>query len=194
MVHSRSIIINYLQTFKARDDIAVVYIYCNYKQQTEQTAVNLVTSLLKQLVQDHWVTYDNVRSLYRHHTDRCTSPTFDEFRDILQSEIERYPKVYIVVDALDECPETDGTRARLLSALRSFGSTVSLLVTSRNLASIEADFRGTKRLDIHAIDEDIRRYIEGRIPREPRLAKHVDGHQPLQEQIVKNITESVRGM
>jgi len=102
--------------------------------------------------------------------------------------------VFIVVDALDECSEVEGTRGRLLGRLKHCQSTVNLLVTSRDLASIAADFRGTKQLDIYARDDDVRRYIEGRIPHESRLARHVDGHPMLQEGIVKKILENVRGM
>jgi hypothetical protein len=97
-----------------------------------------------------------------------------------------------VIDALDECP--DGTRATFITALRNLGSSVNLLVTSRDLPSIVTDFREAKRLDIHANNDDVRRYIEGRIPLEPRLAIHVRGHQTLQEEMVQKIVENVQGM
>jgi len=186
--------VNHLQTIYSNDNIAIAYIYCNYKEQTEQTVSNLIASLLKQLVQDYSAAYDDVKSFYKHHRDRRTRPTLDEFRQALRSEIKRYSKVFILVDALDECSEVDGTRIKLLSALRSLANTVNLLVTSRDLASIAQDFHGTKRLDIRASDHDVRRYIEGRIPRESRLARHVDGHQTLQEELVKKVIENVRGM
>jgi hypothetical protein len=102
--------------------------------------------------------------------------------------------VFIVVDALDECSEVDGTRARLLALFRTLSNTVNLLVTSRDLTSIATDFCETNRLDIYASDGDVRRYIEGRIPREPRLAKHVGGHPTLQDEIAEKIIENVQGM
>ena len=100
-----------------------------------------------------------------------------------------YSKVFIIVDALDECREDDGTRANLLQALRSLAGTVNLMVTSRDLVSIARDFQETKHLDICANDQDVRRYIEGRIARTPR--RHLKA---LQESIVKKIVENARGM
>lgn len=102
--------------------------------------------------------------------------------------------MFIVVDALDECSEVDGTRAKLLALLRTLSNTVNLLVTSRDLPSIATEFCETKRLEIYASDDDVRRYIENRIHREPRLAKHVDGHPAIQDEIVEKIIENVRGM
>jgi len=102
--------------------------------------------------------------------------------------------VFIVVDALDECPEDNGTRAGLVTELRSLPGTVNLMVTSRDLTSIARVFLGAKRLDIRANTQDLRRYIQGRISREPRLAGHVKGDPTLQDYIVKKVLENVRGM
>jgi hypothetical protein len=100
----------------------------------------------------------------------------------------------MVVDALDECSEIDGTRTKLLTELRSFEGTVSLLITSRDLISIARDFRETKRLDIKASVRDLRRYVERQFSRKPRLAIHVDGDSSLREEIVEKIIEKVAGM
>jgi hypothetical protein len=170
-----------------------VCIYCNYKEQN-QTASNLIASLLRQLAEDDSATYDNVKSLYERHKDGKTPLTFDETRKALQSEIDTYSKMFIIVDALDESSEADGTRGKLLTVLRSLGSTVSLLVTSRTHASIEEAFYGTQRLEIRARDQDVRRYIEGRIPQASRLSIHVRGDQALQEEIVTGIIQKVDGM
>jgi len=124
--------------------------------ETEQSVLNLITSLLKQLVQDY--------------------TAINEVLSMLGPEAQRFSKVFIVVDALDECPEVDGTRARLLAALQTLQGTFNLLVTSRDLASIAEDFCETKRLDIYASDDDVRKFIQNRIPREPRLARHIHGH------------------
>lgn len=96
------------------------------------------------------------------------------------------------MDALDEL--NDETRAELLAALRFLANIISLLATSRNLASIAQDFRGTKCLDIRVSDQDVRLYIQGRIPRAPFLKIHLDKDPTLQEEIVKAIAGSVEGM
>jgi len=107
---------------------------------------------------------------------------------VLESEIMMYSKVFIVIDALDECREDNATRAEFLQVLRSLPGNVNLMVTSRELPSIARDFRGKKRLTIRANDEDVKRYVRGRIALAPR---HLQG---LQETIVNKVVEKVQGM
>jgi ATP/maltotriose-dependent transcriptional regulator MalT len=174
--------------FEADDKVRVICIYCNYKEQKEQTVSNLAASLLKQMVQDSCATSENVKSLYTRHKNRNTRPTLAEFSRLLGLEIRSYSRVFIVVDALDECCEEDGTRAKLLRLLRSLPANVNLMVTSRNLTSIARDFGGTDRLDIRATDDDVRTYIESRLVLAPRRIKN------LQEDIVREIVGNVDGM
>jgi len=182
-------VINHLQTVFEDDNVAIACIYCDYKEQTEQTVTNLVASLLKQILQDRCSTSETVMSLYKHHRNKSTRPTLGEFTEALKSELGMYSKIFIVVDALDECPEENGTRANLLKALRSLGGTVNLMVTSRDLPSIAREFQRTKRLDIRANDSDVQRYIEGRIARASR--RHLIA---LRECILNTIVENVKCM
>jgi hypothetical protein len=169
--------------------VAITYIYCNYKEQSRQTVPNLVSSLLKQLVQDHDVVYNDVKSRYKDHLDKGVHPMCQQILEGLESASERFSKVFIVVDALDECSKE--TRAELLIALQRLSSTVSLLVTSRDPAQ---GIHATRHLDIHANGRDVRRYIEGRLPRTRFLKIHVDSDPALQEDIVKAIVGNVKGM
>ena len=119
-IHSRSIVTNYLQTlYEENESVATTCIYCNYKEQAEQTVPNLVASLLRQIVQGRRAISDDVKSLFERHQRQSTRPTLDQLTDVLISEIRMRSKVFIVVDALDECREDDATRALLLQVLRS---------------------------------------------------------------------------
>jgi hypothetical protein len=84
--------------------------------------------------------------------------------------------IFIVVDALDECIERD--QEYLITELQSLASTVHVMVTSRPLPSIEQLFHGATRLEIHATKDDVRKYIDGQISREHRLALLVKGITP----------------
>ena len=187
---TRSMIVNHLQTiFEGNDKVAIVFVYCNYKEQAQQTVSNLIANLVKQMVQCHSrAVSDNIRSFYEHHQRDHTGPTLDQITGALRSEIEAYSKVFVIVDGLDECREDDGSRGKLLKLLRTLDGKVNLLVTSRNLPSIAQDFEATKRLYIRAKDDDIRKYVEGRIASGPRHLKR------LQETVVMRMIESTRGM
>jgi hypothetical protein len=112
----------------------------------------------------------------------------------LKLEIGVYSKVFIIVDALDECPEDEGRRANLLRALLSLPKMVNLMVTSRPLATFETDLKGMTRLDILADDRDVRMYVEGRIPQERRLARHVRNDPTLHDILMETIVNSAKGM
>jgi hypothetical protein len=134
------------------------------------------------------VVYEVVKPIYKHHQDKRIPLTYQPILEALKSATAKFSKVFLVVDALDEC--SSETRAELLIAFRQFSSTMNLLVTSRDLAP---DFHGTRHLDIQVNCEDVRSYIEGRIPRTD-LQMHVDSDLTLQEDIVNAITRNVEGM
>ena len=82
--------------------MATTFIYCNYKEQADQTVSNLVASLLRQVVQGRRAISDDVKSFFERHRRQTSRPTLDQLTDVLISEIRTRSKVFIVVDALDE--------------------------------------------------------------------------------------------
>ncbi|EGO22786.1 hypothetical protein SERLADRAFT_471201 [Serpula lacrymans var. lacrymans S7.9] len=120
-----SYIINHLE--KNRDnDATVVYIYCNYKEHSGQTACNLVASLLKQLVQDFPLAFGRISEEFKRHREQDFRPTLSEIRDALINEIKQYSQVFIIVDALDEISEDDDTRSEMLHCLQSLEGSLYL--------------------------------------------------------------------
>ena len=83
--------------------VGIAYVYCNFRPAYEQRAEDLIASLLKQLSHGLPTLPESVASLYDKHEGRQTRPSFDEIAKVLQSVTAVYSKVYIIVDALDEC-------------------------------------------------------------------------------------------
>jgi hypothetical protein len=165
-------------------------IFCNHKERTAQTDTNLVASLLKQLVEERYTVSKHVQALYEKHMKTGTRPTSQEFLDALRSEVEAfYSSAFIVLDALDEGPEHEGTRANLISNLQNLSGTIRLMVTSRDLPSISEAMVGIPRLQIHAQSEDIEKYIEGRLSMEPRLRQLLQGDSELRELLVTTVRD-----
>jgi hypothetical protein len=167
-------------------------IYCNYKEENKQTVPGFIASLLKQVIQDQPQISAGVKSFYEHHKRQGTRPTLQEFTKEFQLRTKRYSRVFIVIDALDECLERD--RAYLITQLQALSSTVSLMVTSRPLTSIKRLFKGATSLNICADDEDVRRYIAGRINRDSRLGVLLQGNSALQDTVVDKIIAKAGGM
>lgn len=92
-----SVSVDHLQTIFKDEDAAVLCIFCSYADQAHQTSVDLVASILEQMVQTKGVT-DEIRALHRRHQTRTTRPGLKELSDLLQSVIQSFPKVFIVID------------------------------------------------------------------------------------------------
>lgn len=112
---------------------------------------------------------------------------------MLQSEVRRFSEVFIIIDALDECPESEDTRASFLAEIRTLHQNARL-VTSRHIPTIKSEFEKAARLEICASDEDVTTYLESRIERESRLARHVKAAPDLQATIISTIRQKAKGM
>ena len=186
-----SVIVNHLEQ-TSEDGTAVACIYCNYKEQN-QTTINLVASLLQQLIQGQLTLSDDIITIYRRHTRKQTRPSLTEYSELLQSVTRRFSKVFIVVDALDECSVRNGSRG-FLSELRKLPPNIHLLVTSRYTGDIEHEFAEAACLEISALDEDIRKYIETRIKTQPQLIHHIKVDPTIRGTILDTIVQKADGM
>jgi hypothetical protein len=183
--------VSYLEeSFEGVNDARVTYIYCNYKE-SNQIATNLIASILQQLVQTDAEVSKEIHALYTKHITKQTRPTFDEFSILLQSEARRFSKLFVVIDALDECTESDGTRGRLLTELQKLQPMLHLLVTARpHIRNVVDIFQDASLLEICATQEDIMMYIQGRIKTESKFKRHIS----LEDKIITAILGSVQGM
>ena len=189
-----SIVVNELTTRFGNDkSIGVAYIYCNFRQQNEQKAGDLLANLLRQLVQGRPSLPEDVKSLYNKHKDKHTRLSFDESLKALHSVTAMYSRAFIVVDALDECQALDTCRSRFLSEIFNLQakSRVNIFATSRFLPEITERFEGSMSLEIRASEHDVRRYVDGHMS---RLPSFVGRRLDLQEEIKAEIVKAVDGM
>lgn len=151
------------------DNVGVAYIYNNYNKREEQTTTKLLAVILKQLVQERPLYGEPVTILQRQHADRGTPPSLDEICTVLDSVVRNYSKAYIIIDALDECTDDDGTRSKLIGLLRSLQTrtNTSLMATSRFGSRIKQSFHGFLELEIQATEADVKRYVAGQLHRFP---------------------------
>jgi Cdc6-like AAA superfamily ATPase len=170
-------------------DIGIAYLYCNYRQQQEQKAENLLSSLLRQFTQQRISMPAEVKDLYKRHRTNGTRPSFDELAKVLLSLVRLYSRVFIIIDALDECPTSSEARDRLLSEvfILQTQAQVNLLATSRFIPEIMLRFEGCMSKEIRAKDDDILRYVEGRIPQllRSRISKYPDLQSAIRREVVK---------
>jgi hypothetical protein len=179
--------------FQNDKSIGVAYLYCNFRRQDEQKATDLLASLLKQLTQGQSSLPDSVKSLHKSHKDRRTRPSFDEISRTLQSVAAIYSRVFIIVDALDECQVSDGCRIAFLSEIFTLQEKcqASLFATSRFIPEINEKFKESMQLEIRASDQDVRKYLDGHMSQLPRCVLRSS---ELQDEIKAEIIKAVDGM
>ena len=173
--------------------IGIAYIYCNFRRQDEQRINDLLASLLKQLAESQPSLPLTIKELYDRHKTKRTRPSLEEVSRCLQAVTKLYSWVFIIVDALDECTISDGCRQGFLSGLFSLQEKCrsSIFATSRPISSIEKEFQGNLKLEIHASDKDVRRYLDGHMFRLPGF---VTRSLEVQEEIKTAIVKAVDGM
>jgi len=189
-----SIVVDDLHTrFQNDQRIGISYLYCNFRRKEEQKAEDLLASLLKQLAQNRSYLPNSLRELYSRHNAKRTRPSVDEISRTLRSVATMYSRVFIIVDALDECQVTNGCRTSFLSELFNLqvkrGS--NLFVTSRFIPEIVKEFKGSISLEIRASDEDVQRYLDDHMSLLPSFDLC---SQDLQGEIKTRIIKAVDGM
>lgn len=132
--------------------MGITFIYFKYNE-TDQTFDNILSSLLKQLLQDSEDIPPDILSLYERHRDRKTSPKIDEISQALSTMIQSHEEVFCIIDALDECNED--LRWELVEKLETLGPKLRVLVTSRYLGSIAEELEVYQRFEIKANKADI---------------------------------------
>lgn len=187
-----SIVIDYLQqTLGNSGSVGIAYLYCNFRQ--GQTLSNLLLSLLKQLLQGRPSLPESVKCLYEDHIRRGSRPGVDEIMRVLQSVSTDYERTFMIVDALDQCSVSDGTRQRFLEEIFSLQKKtgLSLLATSGRIEEIEKQFKDSAFLEIQAHYKNIQSYLDSEML---RLPSFISRNLNLQKEIKLSISKAVKGM
>lgn len=145
-------------------DSAIVY--CRYADRQNQTAENLLGSILAQLYQRIARKFDIPL-----HVKRCfdkqfsfwtKKPSLGELESWLKWRLENETPVFILLDALDEMEPA--SRRKLLRSIRSVEHhALRLLVTSRSLPEIGKELWQKEEIWVHAHRQDVVTFISSRL-------------------------------
>ncbi|KAF5003959.1 hypothetical protein FDECE_9548 [Fusarium decemcellulare] len=179
--------------FHIDSNVGIAYLYCNFRRKQEHKVENLLGSLLRQLSQRQPVLLAEVQALFDKHQGKQTQPSQDEISHTLHLVIQRFSKVFVIVDALDECETSEGCRLKLLSELDGLQglSAVHLFATSRWIPDIVEQFRAAEIFEIRADTGDVRIFLDSHVK---QLPHRVHKSKEIQEEIKWGISEAVDGM
>lgn len=190
-----SIVVNDVETrFEEDITVGIAYIYCNFRRKDEQKIEDLLSSLLKQLVRRQPSLTQSLRDLYNRHKEKRTRPLLDDICRSLHSVATLYSKIFIIIDALDECQTSENCRVKFLSQvieLQKRHRGLNLLATSRFIPDVTGIFKGDTTLEIRADEEDVHKFLQCRIEQLPPFLSH---DLELQNTILDVISEAVDGM
>jgi hypothetical protein len=189
-----SIVVDELTTRFSNDPtVGIAYIYCNFRRQDKQKIDDLLASLLKQLAESQRSLPGTVKELYDQHKTKRTRPSLDEISRSLNAVTTLYSRVFIIIDALDECQASHGCRKRFLSEM--FGlqtkTRANLFTTSRFIPEITEKFNEGLWLEIRASNQDVKRYLDSHMSQLPGCVLRSSD---LQDEIKTNIIKAVDGM
>ena len=190
----RSIIINHLRQGRPEESrglIGITFTYLKYNE-SDLTCENILSSMLKQLLQDSADIPPDLLSLYERHRNRNISPKIDEICQLLSTIIKSHKKVFCIIDALDECNE--GLRRELVDKLETLGPKLRVLITSRYLDRIANELAVYQRFEMRANKADIELFIEQQIRRNRNLREIVENSPSLRDDIKKGVFDTADNM
>jgi hypothetical protein len=161
--------VNHLQQRFGNTRVAVLYVYCDYKDRDNQTDKNLIASLAKQSIMQQSDMPGQAKSLYSECRNGEVSASFEQYLDLLTASMRYFQRTFVVIDALDEhlvaSEGIHGPNTNLLSTLKKIQQTSAnrcmLLITTRVKRSAQDEPESWAQIEIRARDEDIRSFVNG---------------------------------
>jgi len=189
-----------------KSDLASLTIfYYDFREDRKKDVSGLLSSVLFQLCDQSDSYYDILSDFYTTHRNGAENPGDDKLVQCL-TDLLKCPgarPVYLVIDALDECPSTSSLsspREKLLSFLEDLVEAqlpnLRICVTSRPEVDIKAileplAFRSVSLHDERGQKEDIIKYIESIVNTNKNMQNWNSEHKQL---VIDVLTKKADGM
>lgn len=189
----RSHLIDHLSAVVTTDNCGIAYLYCSYKDWEKHTAVALLGHINQQLLGLRKSMFNKVYDMYQKHAKGESRLFLNDQIFLLRTLSEDY-KTIVVVDALDELTTVDDCRQTVVSELCRLCPSISLLVTSRPLPSLEDMLSAATKIEVQTSAEDMRGYLKHCLPRSESMRNHIKNEPKLVDEICFKVIEKAGGM
>ena len=198
-----SVVIHHLRTMFARSNEVVAYFYCSRKSSRPQKCVDIIASLLRQVVLRDQANVDMVKTEYYKHGKGTIRMHLSIYVELLSTLLKNFHQSFLVLDALDEysgqgdeseVSTTIDIFEKLQEIMAKAGSSCRLFLTSRE--NCRAQYRHLKKtkIRIEAKDEDVKLYIRSRIQDNSfRHADAVKADPNVRDDIVTTLAGKAKG-
>jgi hypothetical protein len=184
---SSTIIKNTTAYCDKNEGCVLAYFYFSFTDSAKQLCSNMLRSLITQIASQVDVTPDCLTSLHRAY-ERST-PTTETLKASLLSLLDEMPffHVYIIVDAIDEIPDTEGREeaCKILEELSQSPKAHILTTSRREYDIIECMSECNSITDISIqnpqVDHDIQLYVRQRLNEDKKLKKWSAVHSEIED-------------
>lgn len=168
-----SVIHNLQARFSGNPQVAVVFIFCGYQKESEQTATQILFSILKQLLLSRGHVPRYVEDLYDAHWLGQTLPGYSDIFRVLSAVANETSRTFIVIDGLSETniPEVD--QHRLLRSLMTLqhSANANILITSDTHHSLAPITEDATSVLVRPSETDIHSYFDVHSSRLPSFIR-----------------------
>jgi hypothetical protein len=157
-----------------------------------------VRSLLYQLASQQSSIPDGLLDLYKRH--KSTRPPVTVWLAALRSVLDRTAQMFLIIDALDECPRRSGEREELMEVLKSIKgfnlSNLHFLATSRREVDINQALSPIVTdtpfgIQNSEVDQDIQIHVRSEVKNNPQLSKWPNS---IRQEIERELVQGCHGM
>jgi hypothetical protein len=181
------------------------YFYCDFRDEDKQNCHNLLLSIISQLCAQSDICCDTLSHIYLAHDKGAREPS-DETLTRCLTEMVSLPvqvPIYIIVDALDECPNSSGLPTPREEVLELFKNLVSLHIPNLRICVTsrpEIDIRSTLepltslRVSLHnqsGQEKDIVDYITSVVHSDTKMRRWREEDRKL---VINTLSERADGM
>jgi hypothetical protein len=184
----------------------VAFYYFDFKDAAKRHLRGLLSSLLIQLGDDSLSCWDALSQLYTKCRDGLEQPSEATLAGCLKNmlNIQGQVPIYLIIDALDECPDNTGTpsdRKKVLDFVRDLVgrnyTSLYICITSRPEQDIQVTFNSltpiSRRVSLHEESgqkEDINNYVRSFVHSNEAMRRWKAEHKEL---VIKTLTERAGG-
>ena len=183
----------------------MAYYYFDFRDAKKQDCYGLLSSLVSQLSAKSYSCSDILSQLYSSPAGRTGKPAISTLTKCMKDmlNLPGQGPIYIIIDALDECPNVSGmpsAREQVLELVEEFSRldlpNVHFCVASRPEIDIRKVLDRLKPLQISLHDEsgqkeDIDKYIKSVVYSDENMRRWRDGDQKL---VIDALSQNVDGM
>ena len=184
---------------------SLAFFYCDFRENQKKDLRGLLSSLLVQLCTQSDSYSDILSKFYSEHTNGSRHPSDEALagclKDLLKLRVPRHAPVFLVVDAVDECPNTSSFPSpreevlNLIEELIKFPN-LRICVTSRPEPDIKEFLDPLVLHTVSLHDEsgqkrDIEEYIKSVINTNPKNKRWKAADKQL---VINVLTEKANGM